>query len=79
MPDEIPEIAIQSQGGSLGIAHILKAAGLVGSTSEAFRMIKQGAVRIDAERVEDRSLQVDAGTTAVFQVGKRRFARVRLT
>ncbi len=79
MPDEIREVTLQSEDGSLGIAHILKAAGLVGSTSEAFRMIKQGAVRIDAERVEDRSLQVDAGTTAVFQVGKRRFARVRLS
>ncbi len=79
MPDEIREVTLQSEDGSLGIAHILKAAGLVGSTSEAFRMIKQGAVRIDAERVEDRSLKMDAGTTAVFQVGKRRFARVRLS
>jgi len=57
----------------------LKAAGLVSSTSDAFRMIKQGAVRIDAERVTDRALEIKAGTTAVFQVGKRRFARVSLT
>jgi len=79
MPDEISEITLESEGGSLGIAHLLKAAGLVSSTSDAFRMIKQGAVRIDAERVNDRALEIKAGTTAVFQVGKRRFARVSLT
>ena len=79
MPEEIPEISLQSQDGSLGIAHLLKNAGLVSSTSEAFRMIKQGAVKIDGQRVEDRSLQLDAGTTGVFQVGKRKFARVHLT
>ena len=79
MPEEIPEVSLQSQDGSLGIAHLLKNAGLVSSTSEAFRMIKQGAVKIDGQRVEDRSLQLDAGTTGVFQVGKRKFARVHLT
>ncbi len=79
MPDEIAEVMLESQDGSLGIAHLLKAAGLVSSTSDAFRMIKQGAVRIDAERVTDRALEIKAGTTAVFQVGKRKFARVSLT
>ena len=79
MPDEIPDVTLQSQGGSLGIAHVLKGAGLVNSTSDAFRMIKQGAVKIDAQRIDDRSLQIEAGTTAVFQVGKRRFARISLT
>jgi tyrosyl-tRNA synthetase len=79
MPDEIAEVTLESQDGSLGIAHLLKAAGLVSSTSDAFRMIKQGAVRIDAERVTDRALEIKAGTTAVFQVGKRKFARVSLT
>lgn len=79
MPDKIPEVILASQQGTLGIAHLLKGANLVGSTSDAFRMIKQGAVRIDGQRVEDRSLEIDAGTTAVYQVGKRRFARVRLT
>ena len=79
MPDEIAEVTLESEGGSLGIAHLLKAAGLVSSTSDAFRMIKQGAVRIDAERVADRALEIKAGTTAVFQVGKRKFARVSLT
>ena len=79
MPDEIPEVTLDGQGGQLGIAHLLKGAGLVTSTSEAFRMIKQGAVKIDGQRVEDRSLQIEAGTSNVYQVGKRKFARVILT
>ena len=78
MPDEIPEKALDSQDGQLGLAHLLKGAGLVSSTSEAFRMIKQGAVRIDGERVEDRALQIEAGSTHIYQVGKRKFARVTL-
>jgi tyrosyl-tRNA synthetase len=79
MPDEIPEMALDSQDGKLGLAHLLKSAGLVSSTSEAFRMIKQGAVRIDGERVEDRGVEIEAGSTHTFQVGKRKFARVTLT
>lgn len=78
MPDEIPEKALDSKDGELGIAHLLKDAGLVSSTSEAFRMIKQGAVKIDGERVEDRGLQIKAGSTHIYQVGKRKFARVTL-
>ncbi len=79
MPDSIDEVSVPSEGGSLGIARILKEAGLVSSTSEAFRMIKQGAVKIDGERIEDRSLQISAGSTSVYQVGKRRFSRISLT
>ena len=79
MPEEIPEVTLESQDGKLGIAHLLKNAGLVSSTSDAFRMIKQGAVKIDGERVEDRALRLAAGTTSVYQVGKRKFARVTLT
>jgi tyrosyl-tRNA synthetase len=79
LPDEIPETALDSRDGKLGLAHLLKSAGLVSSTSEAFRMIKQGAVRIDGERVEDRGLEIEAGSTHVYQVGKRKFARVTLT
>ena len=78
MPDEMPELTLETEDGTLGLAHLLKAAGLVSSTSEAFRMIKQGAVRIDGERVEDRSLTIDSGSTNVYQVGRRRFARVSL-
>ena len=79
MPEEIPDVTMKSQDGKLGIAHLLKNAGLVSSTSDAIRMIKQGAVKIDGQRVDDRALQVDAGTTNVYQVGKRKFARVNLT
>jgi len=79
MPEEMPELSLQSKAGRLGIAHLLKEAGLVSSTSEAFRMIKQGAVRIDGVRVENRGLEVEAGSICIYQVGKRRFARVSLT
>jgi tyrosyl-tRNA synthetase len=79
MPEEIAEVVVASKDGSLGIAHLLKEADLVNSTSEAFRMIKQGAVRIDGERIEDRGLEIQAGTSHIFQVGKRKFARVQLS
>jgi tyrosyl-tRNA synthetase len=78
MPDDLPEMTLQSRDGVLGIAHLLKQAGLVASTSEAFRMIQQGAVKIDGERVEDRGRAIDAGTTHTYQVGKRKFARISL-
>src|SRR5210317_2080820 len=78
MPDEIPEISLDAEEGKLGIAHLLRGAGLVSSTSEAFRMIKQGAVKVDGERVEDRGLHIEAGSTHIYQVGKRKFARVTL-
>lgn len=79
MPEDIKEMTLPSIEGNLGIAHLLKAAGLVGSTSDAFRMIKQGAVRIDGERVENRDQTISAGTSHIYQVGKRRFAKVNLT
>lgn len=79
MPEEIPELTLPSKDGQLGIAYLLREAGLVASTSEAFRMIKQGAVRVDGVRVEDRSLLIDAGSSSVYQVGKRKFSRVSLT
>ncbi len=76
MPDDMPELTVDANDGQLGIAHLLKAAGLVSSTSEAFRMIKQGAVKIDGQKIEDRGLEIAAGSTSVYQVGRRRFARV---
>jgi tyrosyl-tRNA synthetase len=78
IPDEMAEVTLGSEDGSLGIASLLKGAGLTGSTSEAFRMIKQGAVRVDGERVTDKATVIRAGSTHVFQVGKRRFARVTI-
>ncbi len=78
MPDEMPEKTLMLSDESLGIASLLRDAGLVQSTSEAMRMIKQNAVKIDGERISDRTLQCMAGETHVYQVGKRRFARVTL-
>lgn len=76
LPDDMDEIALSTVAGGYPIANLLKDAGLVTSTSEALRMIGQGAVRMDGVRVADRSFMVPKGVCAVFQVGKRRCARV---
>jgi tyrosyl-tRNA synthetase len=77
IPDDIPEITLPAEEG-LAIAQVLKRAGLTGSTSEAFRLIEQGGVRLDGERVSDRDLVLGAGSTVTLQVGKRKFCRVSL-
>ncbi len=79
IPDDLPESLIPCGSSGIGIAQLLKQAGLTPSTSEALRMIDQGGVKIDGAKVSDRSLVLPIGTDAVFQVGKRKFARVRLT
>ncbi len=76
MPDEMPEFELAPEGGEIAIANLLKEAGLVGSTSDAYRMIKQGAAKIDGEKITDRNLVIASGSKAVYQVGKRKFARV---
>lgn len=76
MPDEMDEFELAGQDGGLGIGNLLREAGLVSSNGEAFRMIKQGAVKIDGEKATDKGLIVATGTAAVYQVGKRKFARV---
>ncbi len=78
MPDEMPEIALSAVDGQIGVANVLKDAGLVTSTSEAMRMIKQGAVKIDAEKITDPKMTLEPGAQYVIQVGKRRFARVTI-
>lgn len=78
VPDEMPELALKLAETGSGIGNILKAAELVASTSEALRMIKQQAVKIDGERVTDTKFECSAGT-AVYQVGKRKFARITLS
>jgi tyrosyl-tRNA synthetase len=78
MPDEMDEISLVAEGAGMPIASLLKAAGLVGSTSDALRMVQQGGVKIDGVKVEDRSLLIEKGISAVFQVGKRKFARITL-
>jgi tyrosyl-tRNA synthetase len=74
LPDDMPEVEVP-QG---TFAQILKLAGLVDSTSEANRLIEQGGVKIDGERLGDRTLKAAPGKTYVIQVGKRKFARVRV-
>jgi tyrosyl-tRNA synthetase len=78
IPDEMPELALTVPNGGYPIANLLKDAELVKSTSEARQMIKQGAVRIDGERVSDHNFTLESGSTYVYQVGKRRFARICL-
>ncbi len=79
IPEEMPEFELQViTGEGLPIANALKEAGLVSSTSEAYRMLKQGAVKLDSARVEDRNTVLLPGTEVIAQVGKRRFARVKV-
>lgn len=79
MPDDIAEVTLTIDAAAqIPIANLLKDAGLTSSTSDALRMIKQGAVKMDGERVTDRALMIEAGSNHIYQVGKRRFARVKL-
>jgi len=79
IPDDIAELTIQTENGEMGIAHILKTAGLCPSTSDAIRMVKQGAVKINGEKISDPKQTFPAGTHDVFQVGKRKFAKITLS
>ena len=79
MPENIPEIKLKSDNGKMGITHLLKRSGLVNSSSEAFRMIKQGAVRVNGQKIVDTSLQLEIDSNNVYQVGKRKLAKVRLS
>jgi len=76
LPDEMPELTLTAADGSLPIAQVLKQAGLTASTSDALRMIDQGGVRLNGEKVSDKGLALKTGETVVLQVGKRKFARI---
>lgn len=78
IPDEVPEISLQIDGKTVGIAQMLKMAGLVESTSEAIRAIQQGGVKLDSEKVTDKNLQIPKSITVIAQVGKRKFAKIAL-
>ncbi|MFV2005016.1 MAG: tyrosine--tRNA ligase [Gammaproteobacteria bacterium] len=78
IPDDIPELSFDAPEDGYPIANLLKDAGLCGSTSDAMRMIQQGAAKIDGEKVTDKSVRIKSGTVAVFQVGKRKFARLTI-
>jgi tyrosyl-tRNA synthetase len=79
LPDDMPEVNVHVGGEGLPVFQVVKQAGLTGTTSEAIRMIGQGAVRLNGERVEDRGLMLHAGEKVVLQVGKRKFAAVVLS
>jgi len=78
IPDDIPQVEVVAESDAIGIAQLLKLAGLVVSTSEAFRSIEQGGVKLDGEKVTDKALTVKKGSAVVAQVGKRKFANVTI-
>jgi len=78
MPQDMPEINLTITNSQIPIANLLKDAGLTSSTSDAIRMIKQGAVKIDGEKISEHNLQIALNTSHIYQVGKRRFARVSI-
>lgn len=78
VPDDIQELSFDAPEEGYPIANLLKDAGLCGSTSDAMRMIQQGAAKIDGEKIADKSVRINKGTAAVFQVGKRKFARLTI-
>jgi tyrosyl-tRNA synthetase len=78
LPEDMPVVTLRSPNDGLPIAQVLKQAGLVPSVSEAARMIEQGGVKVDGEKVADKALKLASGTTVVAQVGKRRFARITI-
>lgn len=78
IPEDIPEVNVTPQGQSIALVHAMKEAGLTKSTSEAMRMISQGAVKIDGERVGSTDHQLNKGEKIVVQVGKRRFSKINV-
>jgi tyrosyl-tRNA synthetase len=76
VPEDIPEVTLRTSGKGLALPQLCKQAGLTGSTSEAIRLIDQGGIKLDGDRVSDKALVVRAGTTVIVQAGKRKFARV---
>jgi tyrosyl-tRNA synthetase len=79
IPDDMPEVRLAPEGKGLVITQVLKQAGLTASTSEALRLINQGGVKLDGEKISDRTLNLSSGSCFVLQVGKRKFARVTIT
>ncbi len=79
LPDDMPELSVNAENGRIGITQLLKLTGLTDSTSEAARMIKAGAVKLNGEKISNKDLQLDAGQVLVAQVGKRKFARINVS
>ena len=79
MPEQMPEVELNASNDAIGLAQVLKQAGLTASTSEALRMIEQGGVKLNGEKAADKTLKLRKGEQVVVQVGKRKFARVRIS
>ena len=79
LPDDIPELTLQAGTEGLLIANLLKEANLTASTSESLRMLKQGAVKVDNEKCDDKHRLFRAGANYIIQVGKRKFAKISIT
>lgn len=78
LPDDIPEFTVRSNNAVVPLVQVMKRVGLTASTSEAMRLIEQGGVKIDAERISNKSLRLSSGQQLVLQVGKRKFARIKV-
>ncbi len=78
LPEDMPEENLHAEGDGLPIAKILKQTGLTASTTEALRMVEQGGVKLNGEKISDKNLKIKRGTTAVVQVGKRKFSKVKI-
>ncbi len=76
IPENLPEVTVQSVNGVINVVQLLKQAGLTPSSAEAIRMVEQGGVKIDSQKVSDRALTFEKGAVVVAQVGKRKFAKV---
>jgi len=79
IPDDVPEVTVSIDTDTIGVAQLLKLAGLVSSTSEAFRAIEQGGIKLNGEKVSDKALAITKGLSVVAQVGKRKFARITVS
>lgn len=78
LPDDMPELTVASDGDALSVVSVLKLAGLTASTSEGLRMLAQGAVRANGEKVSDKGLAFSSGESVILQVGKRKFAKIQI-
>ncbi len=77
IPDEMPEVRLEVMDSEIRLSNLLKEAGLTASTSEAIRMIKQGAVKIEGEKILE-NLGIEKGKNSIYQVGKRKFAKIKV-
>jgi tyrosyl-tRNA synthetase len=78
LPDNIPEKTLRIHDDKLPISQLLKLSGLTASTSEALRMIEQGGVKLDGDKVNDKAITIPLNATVIIQIGKRKFAKVTL-